>query len=274
MCAANNTNLRMRKWLETPIVGGNKVKKQKSKASIKWEVFQEFENIEKDEFWMFYWERASKGKFPTGFFFNGKTLSYNNRNTTYVTNLKDDVDHDYKLVKHMFQTNGNIYSPTDLEKISKLDFVNKESVKPQSRQLKWSDYNKMQQNNLIDHFVKKISKQKKLTKEEELRISQTIHIGIVSKRITDNDILVEDDRISDIYNIEWIDEINGFFITTPYVIKHKKTGKKTVKTDYGKYPRWNKWIMEVDGVEKKNKNKVIEIDIDAENEGDFSSTIC
>lgn len=274
MCAANNTNLRMRKWLETPIVGGNKVKKQKSKTLIKWEIFRDFSEIEKDDFWIYYWDRAAKGKFPTGFFFNGSSLSYSNRNTTYVTNLKDDIEHDYKLVKHMFQSNGNIYSPTDLEDINKLEFVNRETTKHRSKQLKWSDYNKIQHNNLLDKYVKKISKQKRLNHEEELRVSQTLNVGIATGRITKEDIIIEDDDIVDIRSVEWVDDINGVFITTPFVMKHKKTTKKVVKTDYGKYPRWNKWILNVDNPDRKIKNKVIEIDIDAENEGDFSSTLC
>lgn len=273
MCASN-TNLRLRKWLETPIVGENKIKKQKSKTTTKWEIFDNFIEMEKDEFWVNYWDNAARGKFPTGFFFNGKSLNYNYRNNTFFINLKPDIEANYRLIKHMFQSYGHIYSPIDLDIINKREFVNKESKSKPTKELKWSNYNKIQQRNLIDKYVKKISKKKNLCREDEQRMTQTLLIGLTTGRLTKDDVIIENGKIKSINNVEWLDDINRFCITVPYNIKPKKVNKKVVEKDYGKYPKWNKWVESLDNSNKRMKDKIVEIDIDEQNDDEFSSTIC
>jgi len=270
--SSSNTDLRLRKkWLETPIVNENKIKKQKNKFAVKWDIFEEFLSIEKDDFWHSYWNSAARGKFPIGFFFNGKSMSYSHRNNTYITNLKDDVHDNYRLVKYMFQNYGHIYSPDDMEIINNKEIANEEEAKDYSD---WSSYNKIQQKNLLTTYVKKISKIKKINKEEELKVAQTLNIGLVTGRLNKKDIIIKNGEIKKINNTEWDDEINGFYIMVPYVYKPKKNTKKVVEIDYGRYPRWNKWIASVENSAKKSKDKIIKIDLDKNNDDEFSSTLC
>jgi hypothetical protein len=269
MCAAN-TNLRLRKWLEAHIVGGNKVKKQKNRTMVKWEIFEEFISYEMDDFWIAYWERAVKGKFPPGFFFNGKSLTYNHRNKTFITNLKDDSVSNHRLIKHMFQTQGHIYSPDDMQKIKNREFVNSEE-KRTNLETTWASCSKFQQSSLLVQYARKIAKQMNFTREDRLRFEQTLRIGITTGRLSKDDVEMKNDVIVNIRNVEWCEDSNLFYVTIPYQSKPKKNNKKNVEMDYGEYPIWNKWIASVNN-KKKSKEKIIEIGIDENNEEEFSNT--
>lgn len=272
MCAAN-TNLKNRKWLETPVVKDGKLKKQKNKSAIKWELFEKFIEYEKDPFWIEYWDRASKGKFPSGFYFNGRNITYDLRSSTFIVSLKKDPMTNYKLIKHIFQTHGHIYSPDDIQKIENKKFANLDSKTSKQNTETWCSFNKIQQKCLITKFVQKISALKKMTTEEQKRFEQTLRIGIITGKIDKNDIIIQDSEIYDVMNIEWSEELNSFYLPGDIDLKPKKVNKKIVEKDYGEYPEWNRWIEKIKAKNKKQKDKekLIEIDINEQND-EFSST--
>jgi len=255
---ATSSNLTKRKWLDTPVNNQGKIKRQKNNARLKWPIFEEMSKVEHDPFWKEYWIRASKGKFPTGFSFNGNELFYSYRKKVSKVSFGKDIIDSCQLVKHMYQEYSSIYSPLDIKHIDQRKdiFYSNRDTDIKS----WSDCNPSQKAGLITHFLVVLAREYSLSVEEKNALHQTMNVGVNIGAFNTKNIIIENNKIVDIIGLEWSDEKEMFYIdTTQAPFKIKRPSKTTSKgrDNHCLYSNW----LKLNNTKSSNKNKIVEIKI-------------
>lgn len=255
---ASSTNLNQRKWLDTPVNNQGKIKRQKTLARLKWPIFWEMVKVEPDLFWKDYWTRASKGKFPTGFSFNGKELFYSYRNKTSKIVFRDDVINMCQLTKHMYQNNSNIYSPLDMKYMDqRRELMYSNSINDIES---WGKCNTSQKNNLITYYLLSLVDEYRLNNRQKIELQQTISIGINIGAFNDKNIIIKDNYISNIEGLKWDNEYKRFYINivqAPFKIKKPSKNLPKKNDVYCLYSHW----IKLNTPKKSTKDKIVEIGI-------------
>lgn len=255
MFASNNT-LASRSWLSTPINNQGKFRKNRLTKEDKWPIFDEFIKIEDDPFWSCHWNNAVAGKFPPGFLFNGKELSYTGKTETYQIEIVGKHEDSIRLLKHMFREHGNIQSPHDIEIIHQ-----REELKNLDKKPSWSKMPKTKKASLILDYVNALDTEHHLTKNQRKLLHQTIIIGVNIGSFNDTNICIEDESIKEIKGLEHDPEDMRFFInieTAPYRLKKNDCKSKEISVRDGLYNDWKSIIS----TGRAARNKVIDIRID------------
>lgn len=255
---ATSSNLAKRRWLDTPVNSQGKIKRQKSSAKLKWPIFEEISKAEHDPFWKEYWIRASRGKFPPGFSFNGNELFYSYRKKVSKVTFSKDVADSCQLAKHMYQENSSIYSPLDMKHINqrKEVFYSNRDTDIKS----WSDCNNSQKAGLITHFLVLLAREYQLSTDEKNALHQTLNVGVNIGAFNTKNIIIENNKIVDILGLEWSDEKEMFYIDTkqaPFKIKKPSKTTSRKKNGYCLYSNW----LKLNDTKSSNKDKILEIKI-------------
>jgi len=256
---ASNTNLNQRKWLDTPVNNQGKIKRTKTSARLKWPIFGEMEEKEFDPFWKNYWLRASKGKFPLGFSFNGKELFYSYRNKISKIVFTDNIEDLCQLTKHIYQEKSNIYSPTDM----KHNNQRREILygDPEDEGVSWTKCSNAQKSSLVTFYLLELVNEYNLTGKEKYELQQTISIGINIGAFNDKKIQMEDNKITSIIGLEWDSEKEKFFLNpknAPYKIKKPSKGVSRKNDTHCLYSYW----LKLNSSKNTNKDRVTEIGLE------------
>lgn len=247
-----SADLSKRSWLNNPVTKSDKVKKSKV-TKIKWPIFDEMFKRESDPFWKDYWSRASQGKFPSGFSFNGSEVYYTRRNKCTRVVINDNIVEMCQVIKAAMQEHANIYSPSDLKRLNNILNLDDNVHDIES----WSKCNGTKKD-IIAHYLLELGEEYKLNSKEREELDQTINVGVNIGAFNKKTIIMSNNKIVYIEGLDWDTEQKKFYINTqksPFKIK-KPTSNASKKSN----PRCfvSKWAKMN---ESKNKKEVTEMDI-------------
>jgi hypothetical protein len=208
----------------------NKVRNSaKNKRVIEHQLFENIKNIEKDEYWISFFEDAAVGKMPRNFKFIGDVVSYRIKNKTMELKIPMDSDTEEIsiMIKNFLFENAGIISPTDLQ-----DRKNNEerrlAASNNSDATNWNQIrSEKQQTFLISVFVQNIGEYYNLSLEEKKTLIQQIKIAILAGFFNSNNIEIVGNEIVQISGLEF-DEENRQFIVNTDSCKMIKSTKKNI----------------------------------------------
>ncbi len=254
---ASSGDLGGRKWLDIPVTKQGKIKKQKSSARLKWPIFDEMAKIETDSFWEDYWIRASKGKFPTGFSFNGNELFYSYRNKISKAIFGDNIEDMCQLARHMYQDYSGLFSPLDLKHINQ----RRELILSTNEITTWSKCNPSQKSNLITYYLIELAKEYGLDTKGKNELEQTLWVGINVGAFNEKRIEIDNNKIIDIIGLEWDPEKERFYIDceqAPHKIKKPSKNSSKQNDPYCLYSYW----IKLNASKSSIKDEITEIGLD------------
>lgn len=257
---ASSNSLAQRKWLSAPVNSQGKIKKATATVRLKWPIFGEMVAAEPDPFWKEYWVRASKGKFPFGFSFNGKALFYSYRNKLTKVVFDKDVAHMCQLAKHLYQDKANIHSPRDLKYNEQRKELMYSNIKVEEL-TSWAKCNLSQKNNLITYYLLELVNDYNLNTKRKAELEQTIKAGINVGAFNEKNIVLQDNKINNIEGLEYNKTSAKFYINpdiAPPKIK-KPSKNSSIKGD--EFCLFSNWLK-LNAIKTSNRDKIVEICID------------
>lgn len=191
-------------------------------------IHQEFLNMAmatNDPYWKKILLNAAKNKFISGFSYIGSRLTYIHRgrtsNKTSEITLTDNVEQDFDTVISFFRTMAGLRS--DLDKVrERKQMEENQQLQADTVNLKKSTVKR----ELINKFIKRMTKEYNLTKGETKDLKNLIAQGFIMKTIQTSSIIIEDRQISSIVGLSYDPQTRKF--TLP------KSGKSSKKRNSGK----------------------------------------
>ena len=207
-----------------------KTKKQKNNKKIIYPVFLECANITTDIFWEKKFNLWATGKLPKYFNFYDNCIYFTKGNTTPKCELTNDNNLNTKLCIDFFKTYGCIFSIQD-EKDEKYEpdetyILSEEEVKPKN----WASLSKKQQDFLLRNYVTELTKLMKLNISESNKLLQTIRLSVSDKIFNKNNIIIENNNITEIKGLMW-DDSKRVFKAEQSVNKTKIKNKNNKEDD-------------------------------------------
>jgi len=191
--------------------GINKVRNSaKTKRVIEFQLFEDIKDIEKDQFWITFFEDAAIGRFPRNFKYANNVLNYRNKNKSAEIMLPETPLEAGAFVKAFIYEQAGIISPLDMKEKKAID----EKCLQDAANIEVSNWkqikNEKQQSILISLFVQLVAEKYDLNFEERAKLSQQIKIGLLSGYLNNTNIIMENGNIVDIEGLEF-DDINREF---------------------------------------------------------------
>ena len=186
-------------------------------------VFEELRRFNQDPFWDMFLAKASRNKFPKGFEFVNDRLVYSYNMETFFCSVGMVTAEQFASVKKFVSEKG-IFSDADRSKILKNQTLFEEHEEEPVDN--WKGLGKTQKNAIFD-YIQGLIQSHQLSEDESDHLKNTMRIGIAAGYLNDNNIVVEDSRITKINNLIW-DEIDRTFnIDTENIrLKKQKTRAK------------------------------------------------
>jgi hypothetical protein len=193
----------------------NKIRNSaKTRRVIEFQIFEDIKNIEKDQFWVSFFEDAAIGKFPRNLRFNNNILNYRHKNRNVEMPLQGTPLEAAAFVKAFVNENAGIISPTDIKEKKAID----EKCLQDSANIEINNWrqikNEKQQYILISLFVQLMGEKYELNFEEKVKLTQQIKLGLLSGYLNSTNIILENGNIIEIEGLEFIDSSREFRINT------------------------------------------------------------
>ena len=185
-------------------------------------VFEELRRFNQDPFWDMFLAKASRNKFPKGFEFTNDRLVYSYNMETFHRAVTEISLEQFVAVKNFVSEKG-IFSDTDRSKILENQTLFEEQQEEPVEN--WKGLGKTQKNAIFD-YTQELIQDYELSQDESDHLKNTMRIGIASGYLNDNNIVVEDSKITKINNLIW-DKINRTFDIDTDNIRLKKQKIRT-----------------------------------------------
>lgn len=171
------------------------------KKKIVFPIFAECaEIVESDIFWRDRFMEYSKKVFPRNITFENNYLSFKKKVFLDINSFEDRAKLAREVMTFM-RKHGNVLSESDKLEVQNIeDRINDERS---NIELTWKFASKKDRKNLISNFVRDKSIQLELTQHEKAEFDLTIKQGLKENRISDNDITVDNNQITDISCLEF-----------------------------------------------------------------------
>ena len=195
--------------------GVNKIRNSaKSKRVIEFQLFEDIKNIEKDQFWVSFFEDAAIGRFPRNFKYANNVFNYRNKNKIAEIMLPDSPLEAGAFVKAFVYEQAGIISPTDIKEKKAID----EKCLQDAANIEVSNWkqikNEKQQSILVSLFVQLAAEKYDLNFEERTKLTQQIKLGLLSGYLNNTNIIMENGNIIDIEGLEFDADKREFNINT------------------------------------------------------------
>jgi hypothetical protein len=236
-----HANIEIQNWLSTPIQN-QKVKRTKKVKEQESSIFTFLAELSKDKSWKHLLTNAAKGKFPSGFTYNGSCLMYKKKSKTDKLDLLKADAKTLNDVMDFFTRYGGYVNPEDQINIFEYISSNVEDYTcwSQIRGKKKKDY-------FLSRYIRDLTKEYQLNKQEMLQLHDLLFIGCSVKSIDQCNIELEDMKIKHINNLIWNESTRTFSIDGVPKIKkstRKKVGLDRVPKDSYLYS-WYKFISKL-----------------------------
>lgn len=201
------------------------VRKHKINRSVIFPVFEGIKKYETSNFWINLMTRFSKNMLHKDFKFLNNVLYYKATTKKHRDEIfldPEDLENTHKIFKEFMRKKGFLSQEEkeDINKIVELD-NNKERTVIEC----WKDVAK-NQDYYIREFIIDMKDKLELNLEEQSNLESNIRIGISSEFFNNDNIVIEDEKISKIDNLIWDKKKRKFSIKTEGVKIKKKTEKK------------------------------------------------
>lgn len=210
------------------------VRKHKVNKNIINPEFEEMKKFcEEDEFWTSMLSKFSKNIFPKNFkYMNGivyfKITAKKHRSECCID--KEEIEFSFKNLKEFFKIKGFL---SNIEKQQNRDLIEEELEEERSIIDNWkSVYNKEY---YVLEFMLFLKDKHELNKKEYNNLESTIKIGIGSDFFNSENIILENEKISEIENLVWDSEKRKFSINTENIKFKKKSEKKNTSKIFTSY---------------------------------------
>lgn len=243
---------------ETPV---SKTKKPKKllKPIIN-PIFEQLANLTEDNFWKTIFLDCSRGRFPRGFTFKNNLLKFKKGNKMTCLEITSNLVETFTSYMNFFQSAGGIMSKEDREKIKKmeeeriLEQIEKETDK------NWKDIKKENlKEALLNEFIKEICEDLNFNEQEKIELTTTIKKGIILKCFNNDNIIMEDGKISEIEGLVYNDKKRQHDIHKDFLVKKssKSSDLGIGKTQDKNNPCFiDMWIKYLDNLENKRNKKI------------------
>jgi hypothetical protein len=240
----------------------NKIRNSaKTKRVIEFQIFEDIKNMEKDQFWISFFEDAAIGKFPRNLKFINNVLIYRHKNKNAEITLPEERLEAGAFTKAFVYENAGIISPTDIKEKKSID----EKSLQDAANIEINNWkqikNEKQQNILVSFFVQLLGEKYDLTFQEKVKLTQQIKLGLLSGYLNNTNIIMDNGNIYEIEGLDFIDETREFVINTDVCkivrVPKRNTADTTMDTTITKttddedvssknlLKSWNRYINDV-----------------------------
>jgi putative ubiquitin-RnfH superfamily antitoxin RatB of RatAB toxin-antitoxin module len=222
------TSIDFDQWFKSDDVPITNIKpKKKNTKKVIYPMFITFAENVNDIFWSKKFYMWAIGKLPKYVTVDEQIIYFNkgNKNTATWTRENISIAHDVKSCIDFFKLYIGIYSKKD-ETDNKISIENENNIENENTEIvptieinEWKLINKYNQEYLIRVYVNDLSIKMKLTTKERNLLLQTIRLGIATKNIVHNNILMENGKISFVNGLLWDEKTRVF--KTNYIYNKK-----------------------------------------------------
>jgi len=240
----------------------NKVRNSaKTKRVIEFQIFEDIKNMEKDQFWISFFEDAAIGKFPRNLKFINNVLIYRHKNKNAEITLPEERLEAGAFTKAFVYENAGIISPTDIKEKKSIDEKSLQDAANIEINIWKQIKNEKQQNILVSFFVQLLGEKYDLTFQEKVKLTQQIKLGLLSGYLNNTNIIMDNGNIYEIEGLDFIDESREFVINTDVCkivrVPKRNTADTTMDTTITKttddedvssknlLKSWNRYINDV-----------------------------
>ncbi len=227
-----------------------KSKKQKSKVTVLYPIFEKCSILTTDEFWIDIFTKASIGKFKRGFSFKDNYLVFNkNKDKIY---LSSDPITAINECLYFFKNKAGIQSETD--KMVERKIIEAKMVEANKNiRYTWGDFKKGKIKELfLDEYINVLVVRHSLNDDEKIQLKHILNYGIILGSFGSHNIIFENNRIQNIEGLLFDNLTRLFSISPLYPTKKSSASKNNKKRNIiplfvGKYisitEKWNKFIQ-------------------------------
>jgi hypothetical protein len=202
----------------------------KNKRVIEYPIFEEIMNLQKDNFWISFFDECATGRFPRGFKYGNNILYYRVKNKNIETLVPEEPLEAEIVVKRFIYENAGIISPIDLNEKREAEEQRIASLSV-NENIQWiSIRNDKDQSIILSSFIDTISESMDLSNEESKSLYQIIKLGIYSGFLTSDNIVMSGGNITEIIGLEFNAD-NRKFLINEEVRKNAKTIRKIMIDD-------------------------------------------
>lgn len=243
--AVNST--KSRPWLETPInQSQSKTRRSKSLPLIINPIFDECAQLTTDPYWMSIFNQAAIGKFPRGFMYRDGYLTYKKGNRVQRLEMPQAPIEAYSACLSFFNKTAGMMSTSDMAK-NQQEYDLRISTTKSIFDCTWSDIKNSEIRKLLfSDFNEELSKRFRLTTEEKLQLSTTIHLGFYLGYFQDRQVDFREGKIHSIKGLLFNHESRLFTIDPklqPKVVKISKRIQDGSSRDKNSLlSQWNKYL--------------------------------
>lgn len=239
----------------------------KNKRVIEHPIFEEIMNLQKDSYWISFFDECAIGRFPRGFKYSNGILYYRVKNKNIETLVPTEPLEAEIVIKRFIYENAGIISPSDLNMKREAE-EQRIAALTVNENIQWGSIrNEKDQSIILSSFIETISESMKLSNEESKNLYQIIKLGIYSGFLTSDNIVMVGGNIIEITGLEFNPDTRNFSINEEIKrnvkIFKKNTTDDTIETrtyqeendpSFNKkclIKRWNKYISELNIKKRK-----------------------
>ena len=190
-------------WKKSTKINMIEKNKKKNTKTIIYPIFEKCSCLTEDKFWVSVFQKCARGKFPRYFYFKNNLLTYRKGNKNKRLKIPKSESMAYINILKFFQEEAGILSKTD-GKRRNAENKRKMIENMKDKNLEWKDVKTDKMKDLlIMEFIDTLCENNNFNQEEKNELITTIKKGFIMKCFTNNNILMEDNKISEISGLKF-----------------------------------------------------------------------